>query len=240
MLKVIVVDDEQNAIKSLLWELENFCENIFVEASFTNANEAIEFLDFNDIDCVFLDIEMPEIDGFQFLDHFHKRDFEVVFVTAYDKYAINAIKDNALDYLLKPIDTDDLIKATDKIKNRKRLKKRNLENEETLNTITDKRIAIPSEGKLLFFNTDEIVYCESDGNYCKIFLKDGKSLYITKKLKEIYESLPKDIFCRVHNCYVVNIKMVSAFLKTDSILIMDNEKKIPVSRNKRASFLDIM
>lgn len=238
MLRVIIVDDEQNAIKSLLWELENFCKNIIVEATFTDANKAIEFLDVNEIDCVFLDIEMPEIDGFQFLDHFHHRNFEVVFVTAYDKYAINAIKDNALDYLLKPIDTDDLVKATQKIKKRKKLKISNFEFEETLSAFTDKRIAIPNDGKLLFFNTEDLIYCESDGNYCKIFLEGGDTLYITKKIKEIYEMLPEDIFCRVHNCYVVNMKKVSAFLKTDCILIMDNQKKIPVSRNKRASFLD--
>ena len=102
----------------------------------------------------------------------------------------------------------------------------------------NKRIAIPVEGKLVFINTEDIDYCESDGNYCKIHLANKKSLFISKKLKEINAILPDADFFRIHNSYVINLKKVSEYLKTDGYVILDNQKKIPVSRNKKSEFLD--
>jgi two-component system LytT family response regulator len=189
---------------------------------------------------VFLDIEMPEIDGFQFLDHFTHRNFEVVFVTAYDKYALNAIKESAVDYLLKPIDSDDLKETIQKVKEKIELKDSKDFLEESLRSLSDQRISVPIDGKLIFLSTEELVYCESDGNYCTLFLSNDKSLFVTKKLKEIHELLPERQFYRVHNSYIVNLQKVKEYLKADSILVMDNDKKIPVSRSRKSSFLDKM
>lgn len=238
MIKIILIDDEPKAIKSLEWEIANFCDDVEIMATFTKPKEAITYLQHHDPDCVFLDVEMPQMDGFQFLDHFKKRNFCVVFVTAYNQYAIKAIKENAMDYLLKPIDSDDLILTIEKLKADKRNGRTYDALEERLRSHTDKRIAIPVEGKLVFINTEDIVYCESDGNYCKIHLIDKKPLFISKKLKEISAILPEDDFFRVHNSYVINLKRVSEYLKTEGYVILDNQKEIPVSRNKKSAFLD--
>lgn len=238
MLKVILIDDELKAIKSLEWELKNYCEDVEVMASFTNPEKAITFLKHNDPDCIFLDVEMPEMDGFQFLNHFQKRDFCVVFITAYNQYAIQAIKENALDYLLKPIDSDDLVETIEKIRADRRDGRTYDALEERLKKHTTKRIAIPVEGKLVFIETDNIIYCKSDGNYCRIHLEDKKPLFISKKLKEIQSLLPEQDFFRVHNSYLVNLQKVSEYLKTEGYIILNNQKEIPVSRNKKSEFLD--
>lgn len=238
MIKIILIDDEPKAIRSLEWEIANFCEDVEVMATFTKPQEAIAYLQHHDPDCVFLDVEMPEMDGFQFLDHFKKRHFCVVFITAYNQYAIKAIKENAMDYLLKPIDSDDLVLTIEKLKADKKNARTYDALEERLNSYNNKRIAIPADGKLIFLDPEDIRYCESDGNYCKIHLVDKKPLFISKKLKEIRALLPDEDFFRVHNSYVINLKRVSEYLKTDGYVILDNQKKIPVSRNKKSAFLD--
>jgi two-component system LytT family response regulator len=244
MLKVILIDDEPKSITSLKWELTNFSDELKIIETFTNPKEAIAFLKQNKIDCVFLDIEMPQMDGFQFLEYFPDRTFSVVFTTAYDQYAINAIKEKALDYLLKPIDGDDLVETIQKIKTEKINSNFTSSIEESLLSLSkskeavSKKIAISVDGKLLFFKPEEIIYCESDGNYCHIFLEKDEKLFVTKKLKEIEAILPNEIFYRVHHSFLVNLNKVREYLKTDSYLILNNQKKIPVSRNKKNSFLD--
>lgn len=238
MLNAVIIDDELNAIKSLSWELSNFCEDVEVVQSFTNPENAITFLEKNLVDLVFLDIQMPQMSGLVFLNKLSKRNFSVIFTTAYNEFAIDAIKQNAIDYLTKPIDTDDLIQAVNKVVHYKenRLTRDTLE--ESLLAIKDQRIKISVDGKLLFLESDEIIYCESDGNYTKMFLADNQKLFISKKLKEIEELLPSSHFFRVHNSYIVNLSKVKAYYKTDAYVEMDNQKKIPVSRNKKSDFLD--
>ena len=240
MIKIILIDDEPKAIKSLEWEIANFCEDVEIMATFTKPKEAIDYLQNHDPDCVFLDVEMPEMDGFKLLDHFKKRTFNVVFITAYNQYAIKAIKENAMDYLLKPIDSDDLILTIEKLKAEKKTARTYDALEERLNSHSSKRIAIPVEGKLIFINTEDIIFCESDGNYCKIHMNDNKSVFISKKLKEISAILPDEDFFRVHNSYIINLKRVSEYLKSDGYIVLDNQKKIPVSRNRKSAFLDKM
>ncbi|GGE34524.1 LytR/AlgR family response regulator transcription factor [Psychroflexus planctonicus] len=238
MLEVIIIDDEAKAIKSLKWELENFCKNIKVLDVFTDAEKALHFLRKNIVDAIFLDIQMPKMDGFQFLDQLNKRDFAVVFTTAFDEFAIDAIKQNALDYLTKPIDTDDLIEAVKKIETHKNNLLTRDALEESLLANNEQRIKISVDGKLLFLEAAEIIYCESDGNYTRIYLENNQKLFVTKKLKEVQELLPTSCFFRVHNSYIVNLKKVKAYYKTDAYVELSNKKQIPVSRNKKSSFLD--
>ena len=237
MLKIILIDDEPKAIKSLEWEIANFCEDVEVLETFLNPKEAIAYLKHNDPDCVFLDVEMPEMDGFQLLDHFQKRRFCVVFITAYNQYAIKAIKENAMDYLLKPIDSDDLVATIEKLKTDKKNGRTYDALEERLLSHSTKRISIPAEGRLVFIDAEDIRFCESDGNYCNIHITDKKPLFISKKLKEVYRMLPEADFFRVHNSYVINLKKVSEYLKTDGYVVLDDNTKIPVSRNKKSAFL---
>ncbi len=243
-LHAIIIDDEQKSITSLKWELQHFCAELDILASFTDPEEALSFLKENTVDCIFLDIEMPKMDGFQFLEHFPDRQFSVIFTTAYDQYAINAIKERALDYLLKPIDSDDLKQTIDKIKTQQKSFNIKKSLEESILSLSKnsrqalKKIAISIDGKLLFLKPEEITYCESDGNYCHIYLENNEKLFVTKKLKEMEALLPAENFYRVHNSFVVNLDKVREFVKTDGYVILDNKQKIPVSRNKKSSFLD--
>ena len=244
MLQAVIVDDEIKALQSLTWELTNFSDEINVIASFTNPNEALSYLENNTPDCLFLDIEMPTMDGFQFIKKLTNKNFPVVITTAYNQYALKAIKSQALDYLLKPIDTDDLEETIVKIKkfNNKNFSVEKLEmallnyNSRSIH----KRITLNTDGKLLFLESDEILYAESDGNYSTIFLTDGQKIVLTKKLKEVNELLPTDSFFRIHNSYIINLNKIKEFLKTDGYVVLKSNHKIPVSRQKKSDFLDML
>ncbi|WP_036151249.1 LytR/AlgR family response regulator transcription factor [Maribacter forsetii] len=244
MLQAVIVDDEIKALQSLTWELTNFSDEINIVASFTNPTEALAYLEKHTPDCLFLDIEMPTMDGFQFIRKLTNKNFPVVITTAYNQYALKAIKSQALDYLLKPIDTDDLEETIVKIKkyNSKNFSVENLEmalinyNSRAIH----KRITLNTDGKLLFLESDEILYAESDGNYSTIFLTDGQKIVLTKKLKEVNELLPSDSFFRIHNSYIINLNKIKEFLKTDGYVVLKSNHKIPVSRQKKSDFLDML
>jgi two-component system LytT family response regulator len=246
MLEAVIVDDETKALQSLTWELTNFSDEIEVVASFTNPLEALEYLEKkeNTPDCLFLDIEMPTMDGFQFIQKLKNKDFPVVITTAYNQYAIKAMKHEAIDYLLKPIDSDDLSDTIAKIKkfNSRTITSEKLE-KILLNfnaTSIQKKITINTDGKLVFLQSDQILYVESDGNYSTIYLTDGHKIVLTKKLKEVNEILPSDCFYRIHNSYIINLNKIKEFIKTDGYIILDSNHKIPVSRQKKSDFLDLI
>ncbi len=244
MISVIIVDDEQSALKSMQWEIANFCSDVTVLGSFSNALEAKKFLSEHAVDCVFLDIEMPEMDGFQFLDSFKSRNFSVVITTAYDQYAIKAIKEKALDYLLKPIDSDDLKSCVEKIRQHKEEHSIHDRLERTLETMVQKnqsqikKVSVSCDGKIIFLNPDDIVYCESDGNYCSIFLENKEKIFISQKLKFMEEKLQDLYFFRIHNSYLINLNKVKEFHKSDDFVVLSNNVKLPVSRTKKSNFLD--
>jgi two-component system LytT family response regulator len=244
MLKAVIVDDEEKALRSLEWELTNFSDEIEVVASFTNPFEALEYLDKNRPDCIFLDIEMPTMDGFQFIQKMQGDEVAVVITTAYNQYAIKALKNEAIDYLLKPVDSEDLEATIDKIR-KHNLRSLTAERLEDIllkhnSTSSKKRISFNTDGKLIFLQDDDILYAESDGNYSTIYLSDGSKLLLTKKLKEVGEILPDDSFFRIHNSYIVNLNMIKEFLKTDGYVILKSNHKIPVSRQKKSDFLDLI
>ncbi|MDO6490061.1 MAG: LytTR family DNA-binding domain-containing protein [Cellulophaga sp.] len=244
MLEAVVIDDEIKAIQSLTWELTNFSDEIKVVASFTDPYEALNYLEANTPDCVFLDIEMPIMDGFQFMQKVKERDFPIIITTAYNQYAIKALKNEAIDYLLKPIDTDDLNDTITKIKKFSN-KNGTIERLEQLlvgfnSNKSNKRITLNTDGKLIFLNSDEIMYAESDGNYSTLYLDDGNKVVLTKKLKEVEEILTLENFFRVHNSYIVNINKVKEFIKTDGYIVLQSDDRIPVSRQKKSNFLDLL
>lgn len=245
MIKAVIIDDEPKAIQSLSWELSNFEEDVTVVAKFTEPEKALDYLSKNEIDCLFLDIEMPTMDGFQLLERLEKKDFAVVITTAYNEYAIKALKNKAIDYLLKPIDTDDLEDTLSRVKTyHERLNDSDSSKkfEEILVSFNEKfnrrRITINTDGKLIFLDHLEILFVESDGNYCSIHTTNEKKIVITKKLKEVNELLPNDHFFRIHNSFVINLDKVKEFLKTDGYVVLENNHKIPVSRQKKSEFLE--
>jgi len=245
MIKAIIVDDELTAIKSLKWEIENFCNGVEVMDSFTNPLEAISAINYLKPDCVFLDIEMPEMDGFQLLQELNYREFDLIITTAYDSYALKAFKENAVDYLLKPVDTDDLLKSVSKIKKNKSENSLGTELQTVLESISAKKppskISLPLAGKTIFVYPDDIIYCKSDGNYTTIHFKDKKKEILSKKIKDIEDIFHNNAFFRVHNSYLVNIKYISEYVKNDGqYLVLENGVSIPVSRSKKAALFHLL
>ncbi len=244
MLNGVIVDDEKKAIESLSWELTNLSNEINIIASFTDPAKALIYLEKNSPDCLFLDIEMPTMDGFQFINKLKNRDFPVIITTAYNQYAIKALKNEALDYLLKPIDAEDLIHTVYKIKKHNAKSNTFDKLEQILLNFNagshQKKVTINTEGKLLFLESDEILFAKSDGNYSTLYLEDGQKLVLTKKLKELNKLLPNDLFFRVHNSYIINLQKIKEFLKTDGYVILRSGQKIPVSRQKKSDFLDLL
>lgn len=243
MIKCVIIDDELNAIKALMLELRNFSDRIEVAGKFTQVESALEFLKNNEVDVVFLDIEMPEMNGLDFLERFQQRNFQVVFTTAYSKYALKAIQNEAVYYLLKPVDVGELEICIERIE--KKFSKDHFENKldmalDKLSQIegVPKKIKIQTDGKVTFYHPDDILYCEGDGNYCKIFFTNRSKVLLSKKLKQVEEILPEPFFYRVHNSYIVNLNKIKAYNKNDGILIIENDINIPVSRNKRSEILE--
>lgn len=243
MIKAVIVDDEPKAIQSLSWELSHFSSDVQIVNTFTSPEKAIEYLNKNTLDCLFLDIQMPTMDGFQFLERLSNKELAVVITTAYDEYAIKALKNEAIDYLLKPIDSDDLEQTIEKIT---RFKKRTNTNtskiEEVLENLTDrfenKKITINTDGKLLFLDIDDIIFVESDGNYSMIYTTDKQKIVITKKLKEVDALLPEHFFFRIHNSFIVNLTKIKEFVKNHGYVVMTSNHKIPVARQRKSEFLE--
>ena len=230
VIKSVIIDDELNAIKTLKWEIDNLNSQVQVVESFTQVKKAIDYLAYNaqNIDLIFLDIEMPNMNGFEFLERFTNRPFEVIFVTAYDEYAIKAIKESAIDYILKPVEPEELEMAIKKVF----AKSNQIKND-------DKKITIPLEDKLMFLNPSDIIYCNSDGNYCKIHTHE-QSYLISKTLKYVGDLLPNSMFFRIHQSYIVNFENIHAFDRSTNYVLLSNGKELPVSRSKRNDFLQQM
>ena len=242
MLKAVIIDDEPKAIQGLSWELDNFKDDLEIIKTFNEGEDAIKYINNNTIDCLFLDIEMPTMDGFQLLEQLDKKDFAIVITTAYNEYAIKALKNEAIDYLLKPIDSDDLEITIDKIKAYHAKKSSTDKFEQILSDFNKKfhqrKITISTDGKLIFLEESEILFVESDGNYCSIHITNGKKLVVTKKLKVINALLPEEHFFRIHNSFVINLNKIKEYLKSDGYVILDDNHKIPVSRQRKSDFLD--
>lgn len=247
MINCILIDDELNALKILELKLKNNFPECNILAVFQNPEEALQQIESLQPDLVFLDIEMPEIDGFQLLQLLDYRNFDLIITTAYNQYAIQAFKANAIDYLLKPVDPDDLLQAIEKVKTRlnNNTTTKNIEN--VLNNLLKKemqenrKIPISVSNKIILVEPDEILYLKSDGSYTTIFLKDGKEYLASKNIKFFEDLLPEPIFLRIHKSYIVNIREIKEFLKHgNGEVVLSNDKIIPVSRRHRQDILNAL
>ena len=244
MIKAVIVDDESRAVESLKWEISQFCKDIDVVESFTDPQEAVSGINYLKPDCVFLDIEMPQLDGFQLLERLSYRKFDLIFTTAYDSYALKAFKENAIDYLLKPIDSDDLVKAVARIKSNKDSDSLGTEVRKALELLQHQKkakIALSFVDKTTFVKIEDIVYCKSDGNYTHIFLKGKKKEVLSKKIKEVEAMIGSSNFYRTHNSYLVNLAHVREFIKSDGqYLVLDDGSTIPISRSRKSDLLQLL
>lgn len=245
MIRAVIVDDEVSAVQSLQWEINAFCPWIEVCATYLTPLEAAKGIDLIKPDCVFLDIEMPQMDGFQLLHSLRFRNFELIFTTAYDNYALQAFRENAVDYLLKPIDSDDLRIAAERVLDRK---KNNRLGEQLRNLMQDMRkqntprkIPLSFVDKTIYVSSEEIIYCKSDGNYTEVFMNGGRKEVLSKKIKEVEELIDDPGFYRTHHSFLVNLGCVTEFVKSDGqYLILKDGSNIPVSRSKKAHLLELL
>jgi len=241
MLKTILIDDEMNALEALEWKLNRYIEDIEI-IKCNSPQEGIDTIDTIKPDLVFLDIEMPEIDGFELLQKLSYRDFDLIFTTAHDEFALKAIKVSAIDYLLKPVDKDELITAVDKVKSNK--KENKLEDKleslfSNMNSTRTDKINISADSKIYLLNKEDVIMLKSDKSYTTIFLKDDKSILVSKTLKEVEKKFNFPQFYRVHNSYLININHIREYSKgMGGELIMSNGMHAGISRNKKADLLE--
>jgi len=240
----LIIDDEAMGAERLQLLLEKHCPEITVLSVCTRPQLGIDMIREKKPQIVFLDIEMPNISGFNLLEQVKTENFECIFTTAYDQYAINAIKHNALDYLLKPVDVSELKQAVEKAKekiNKSGNNNNNLSEIVTrlLSSMEQKnethKFSLPVGGEVFFVKADDVLYFEADGNYTHIYLDDGKKSKITssKNLKRIEETIHLENFLRIHNSHVINVKNVVKFSKGISkMVIMKDGRELSVSKAK--------
>jgi two-component system LytT family response regulator len=244
MIKAILIDDEEHCRESLSIQLERYCPQVNLLARCASAAEGLKAVEKHSPDVVFLDVEMPRMNGFELLQQFLQIPFEVIFTTGYDAYAIKAIRFSALDYLLKPIDKDELIKAIDKV-NAKPATTINQQFDILLEKLGDKpvklqKIALPSMEGFELVQLEAILRCESDSNYTNVYLKNGRHILVSRTLKEIEELLDGHSFLRVHHSHLVNLNEIERYVRGEGgYLIMSDNASVNVSRSRKDALLKV-
>ncbi len=242
LFNAIVVDDELDAQEVLCLMLRKFCPSVEVIACCDNADDAITAIQQYKPQLVFLDIEMPVKNGFEVLNALKQIDFAIVFTTAYNQFAIKAIKYAAFDYLLKPIDANDLIETIERLSASKKSDihqqiqqlMEQLQPNKTLN-----KIALHTKEGLIFIQASEIIRCEAESNYTKIYLSNKQKHTIAKTLKQVEIVLADFQFYRIHHSHLINLSHVEKFVKTEgNYVIMSDGQQIAIARNKKEEFID--
>jgi two-component system LytT family response regulator len=245
-IRSIIIDDEPNNVENLQAIINTYCPEVEVTATAFNAAGGITAIKTHQPDLIFLDIQMPDASGFDVLKAFTTINFEIIFITAYDQYGIQAIKFSALDYLLKPIDIAEfklaITKATEKIITKK--KDHNIEN--LLEYIKagqreSPKIALPTLNEIMYIKVSTIIRCEADNNYTTFYLDNGERILVCKTLKEFDELLRPHRFIRAHQSHLVNLQFVKSYLKEDGgTLLLNDQTRIPVSRQNREMVKDFL
>ncbi|MES2732113.1 MAG: LytTR family DNA-binding domain-containing protein [Bacteroidota bacterium] len=242
MLRSIIVDDELKSRESLKKMVTNFCEEVEVSALCQNVAEGREAIDQYKPDIVFLDVQMQRETGFDLLATVKKINFEVIFTTAHSEFAIKAIKFSAIDYLLKPIDIEELRKAVTKVE-----KKQNENMEGRLEQLImnlkngneNYKLALPTSEGLTFIKISEILYCKASGNYTEIFMLDGKKHLVSRQLIEYDELLSEQGFFRIHHSCLINLNYIKNYVKGEGgYIVMTDGASLDVSRRKKEAFLE--
>ena len=234
MLKAFLVDDEKKSLSNLENLIHQYCPKIHVIGSTQSSVEAVQLIKKSSPDVLFLDIEMPEINGFELLKLLGDTSkYKVVFVTAYNQFAIKAIKENALDYLLKPISIKELMEVEERLLNVSKPLS-------TKDEIVKDKIVISIHEGYVVEALENILYFQSESNYTTIIRKEGKDLVISKTLKHFENELLEHQFIRIHNSFLINSIYIEKVVKHQSYLMMKGGKKITISRRRMASVLELL
>lgn len=244
MIKAIIVDDELGARESLSKMIEKNCKQIEIVAKVDSMLSAFEAITNKEPDLVFLDIEMPNGNAFDLLEKFKNINFNIIFTTAYDHYAIKAIKFSAIDYILKPIDPEELVQAVKRFEEKSGQKatldkqfKNLLSNVKPENKL--KKVGIPDGDGLVFINLSDIIRCDSDGNYTFFILTSGKKIIASRTLGEYEQMFADDNFFRIHRSHLVNLEHVKKYIKGEGgYVVMSDNSQVEVSRRNKTDFLE--
>jgi two-component system, LytTR family, response regulator len=238
MIKVIIVDDERRNIENIQILIEKHCPDLVIAGSAETISEAIPLIESQKPDVVFLDIQMGAFTGFDLLKNIKERNFEVIFVTAYDKYGIQAVKFAALDYILKPIDIQEFLLAIAKVKEKMTAKQSSRQLDFLVDYLKQNgkpaKIALPQQQEVRYVPVADIVRCEAQNTYTWFFLSNNDKILVSRPLKEYDELLAPHRFIRCHQTHLVNPVFVKSFLKEDGGgLLLQNGVKVPVSKQKK-------
>lgn len=242
MINAVLIDDEQHCISSLVEDLTNNCPNVNITGRCNSGKDGIAAIKRLKPQLVFLDIEMPLMNGFEMLEALPKIDFCIIFTTAYDRFAAKAFRISAVDYLLKPIDANDLVAAVQKAKEKiiTDLGTTNIEN--LLHNIRvpaeHHKVALPNSDGYEFAPVASILYCTAEGSYTRVVLKDKNSLLISKTLGDIEEMLPSESFIRIHHSTIVNLNEITHYSRTDGgYVVISTKEKLIVSKARKEALL---
>ena len=245
MLRTIIIDDEESVRRTLEKLLKRDCQNVKLVAEADGVNSGVETIKKYHPDLILLDIKMDDGTGFDLLKQLEPVDFKVIFITAYDQYAIKAIKFSALDYLLKPVDPEDLIEAVNKAEKMVMHElNRQLDTLEA-NMLTQdkskKKIILKTFDNIHLVKLNDIVYCESNDNYTNFHLLNNKKILVSNTLKEYDEMLSEFGFFRAHKSYLINLIHIDRFEKADGgTIVLINEIKLPVASRKKEQLLEML
>lgn len=241
MLKSVIIDDELKSRESLKKMLLNYCGKLTkVSAVCQNVAEGLEAIQEHHPDIVFLDVQMQGETGFDLLEKINNIDFEVIFTTAHSEYALKAIKFSAIDYLLKPVDIEDLQNALAKVKG-KQDKNNNYKFKQLLQNLKAEnyRLALPTSEGLTFIKVDDILYFKASGNYTEIHMAPGEKYLVSRQLKEYDDLLADNNFFRIHHSFLINLNHIKNYIKGDGgYVVMADKITIDVSRRKKEAFLE--
>lgn len=242
-MKALIIDDEPDNVRLLALQLARHCPQVDIVGQFTDSIEGLKAIQQLQPSLVFLDIEMPLMNGFQLLEKVGEITFNIVFVTAYDQYAVRAFRFSALDYLLKPVDTVDLVAAVRRAEQTPRINPQQLDllrqNYSVAGPSSPGRIALPHASGIVFVDTKHIIYCEADSNYTRFYLENGEQYVVSKTLGDVQDVLETKDFLRVHRQFMVNLNHIQKLIKREgTYLLLTNGVSIPVARQQKDRLME--
>lgn len=245
MLSAVLIDDEKHCNETLAIELSRHCRDIRIAGQFTSGKEGIDGIRKLKPDIVFLDIEMPWMNGFEVLQSLGTIEFDVIFITAYDNYALNAFRYSAVDYLLKPIKSDLLIEAVDKVRRKANHSIPTSQFEALIHNLKNgsslTKIVFPTGDGLEVIEVANIIRCQADNNYSHIFLQGNNKLLLSRSLKDVESMLHGAEFLRVHQSHLINLNHIKKYIKSDGgYLLMSDGSEISVSKSRKEMLLQFL
>jgi two-component system LytT family response regulator len=246
MISTVIIDDEEDARVALKLMIEKYCPEVFLKGVYETPEQGLQAIRDINPDLVFLDIQMPYMSGFDLLQQLAPIAFEVIFISAYDQYAIKAIKFSALDYLLKPIDLDELNHALRKVKDRLKLKSSTYQYQSVIHNMKHRsgmttKLAVPTQAGIELIEADDIICCKADGSYTTLFLKNKQSMIVSRNLKDFENFLEGVGFCRVHHSSLINLKHVKRYVKGEGgYVVLSEDHEVEISRRKKEEFLGLL